>query len=291
MTNRLPWFRCFPKDLLGVLSGLDPDEALIFFTLFLLIFETGGPVRLNARSLSRKANLPERRGAKALSRLIEDGVLFLTADNRFDCAATHAEIEWREARQKDQSTAGKASAAKRQNGGADKENDASVSSDDANYTEKAQQNQRMDATAVERPFNQGEGEGERDKRKELGATIEPTVPHPKKPVVDNRPAAARPDETIGDDYIFAHGSFRLTHEKLAELEKAYPWANPYGEIKASIHWIVKKRGDPWEIICSHLNKINNQAVKEQLDRKANAEALAAAKTKADNPPKVRYFCP
>ncbi|MGT2482372.1 hypothetical protein ACU4GR_33875 (plasmid) [Methylobacterium oryzae CBMB20] len=88
-----------------------------------------------------------------------------------------------------------------------------------------------------------------------------------------------------------HGPFRLTHEKLADLGKAYPSINVYGEIKASIHWIIKKKGDPWEILHSHLNKINNQSAKENLERKANAEAYAAAKLKEDIRPNIGYMGP
>ncbi|MGT2482373.1 hypothetical protein ACU4GR_33880 (plasmid) [Methylobacterium oryzae CBMB20] len=179
MNNRFPWFRCFAGDMLDAIAGLDPDEGYVYSVVIWRIYEAGGPVSDNARTLSRRTGLPERRVAKALSELIEAGRLSLTAENRLDSATTHAEIEWQKARQKDQSAAGKASAAKRQNWDGDKKNGTSVLPDDASHTGKDQQNQRKDATAVERPFNQGEGEGERDKGEGLGATIEPTVPHPK----------------------------------------------------------------------------------------------------------------
>lgn len=166
MSDRLPWFRCFPSALLGALAGLDPDEGLTYVTALLRIYETGGPVAETGKTLSRRTGLPERKAAAALERLIEAGKLLRTADGRLDSATTHEEIRWQTERRGDQSAAGKASAAKRQQQAVAEKNAASNKSDDENEGQKAQRNQQNSATADERPSNHLDLETEEEKKEE-----------------------------------------------------------------------------------------------------------------------------
>lgn len=153
MSDRLPWFRCFPSALLGAMAGLSADEGLVYLTTLLRIYEVGGPVRETGRTLSRRTGLTERRADAALAELVRLGKVERHADGYVDSHSTHAEIEWQLDRRDDQSTAGKASAARRQKQAVDKKNGASVEADDKNEGQKAQQNQRNGSTAVEQPFN------------------------------------------------------------------------------------------------------------------------------------------
>ncbi len=52
MSDRLPWFRCFPSALLGALAGLTADEGFVYVTVLLRIYETGGPVSETGRTLA-----------------------------------------------------------------------------------------------------------------------------------------------------------------------------------------------------------------------------------------------
>ena len=167
MSDRLPWFRCFPSALLGALAGLDADEGIVYVTALLRIYETGAPVGETARTLGRRTGLSERKAGAALERLFEAGKLILTGDGKLDSASTHAEIGWQRERHQDQSAAGRASAARRQLQAGGKKNDASGKSDDQNGWQKTKQNQRNGLTAVERPFNHLEEDTDQKEDKPL----------------------------------------------------------------------------------------------------------------------------
>lgn len=167
MSDRLPWFRCFPSALLGALAGLDADEGIVYVTALLRIYETGAPVGETARTLGRRTGLTERKAGAALERLFEAGKLILTGDGKLDSASTHAEIGWQRERHQDQSAAGRASAARRQMQTGGKKNDASGKSDDQNDWQKTQQNQRNGSTPVDRPFNHLEEDTDQKEDKPL----------------------------------------------------------------------------------------------------------------------------
>ncbi|WP_345820468.1 hypothetical protein ABC766_00220 [Methylobacterium fujisawaense] len=167
MSDRLPWFRCFPSALLGALAGLDADEGIVYVTALLRIYETGAPVGETARTLGRRTGLTERKAGAALERLFEAGKLILTADGKLDSASTHAEIGWQRERHQDQSAAGRASAARRQKQVDEKKNEAFGKSSAQNEDQKHQQNQRNEATAVELPFNHLEEDTDQKEDKPL----------------------------------------------------------------------------------------------------------------------------
>jgi hypothetical protein len=167
MADRLPWFRCFPSALLGAMAGLKADEGLIYITVLLRIYETGGPVHESGRTLSRRTGLTERRASAAVEWLCQAGKLARLGDGLLDSASTHAEIQWQTERRSDQSSAGKASAAKRQKTSFETKNDASVKTDDPVEGENPQQNQQNGAAAVQQPFNHLEEETEQKEDKLL----------------------------------------------------------------------------------------------------------------------------
>jgi hypothetical protein len=195
MSDRLPWFRCFPSALLGALAGLDADEGIIYVTALLRIYETGGPVAETPRTLSRRTGLTERKAGAALGRLIEAGKLTTATAGKLDSASTHAEIAWQHERHRDQSAAGKASAARRQEQVSAEKNSSSEKTDASNKGQKTQRNQRISATAVERPSNHKEEDTDqkKDKPSSEGARAAPT---PRKCKID-------PDWTLGVDEIRA----------------------------------------------------------------------------------------
>lgn len=167
MSDRLPWFRCFPSALLGAMAGLKADEGLIYITVLLRIYETGGPVHESGRTLSRRTGLTERRAAAAVEWLCQAGKLSVASNGLLDSPSTHAEIQWQTERRSDQSSAGKASAAKRQKSPFETKNDASGKTDDRVDGKNPQQNQRNDATAVQQAFNHLEEETEQKEDKLL----------------------------------------------------------------------------------------------------------------------------
>jgi uncharacterized protein YdaU (DUF1376 family) len=113
MSDRLPWFRCFPSALLGALAGLPADEGFVYVVTLMRIYETGGPVVETPRTLARRTGMTERRAANALDELIAMGKLDRLADGRLDAESTHDEIEWQQGMRNANSVAGKKSAEKR----------------------------------------------------------------------------------------------------------------------------------------------------------------------------------
>jgi len=165
MSDRLPWFRCFPSALLGALAGLDPDEGLTYVTVLLRIYETGHAVAETAKTLSRRTGLAERKVTAALDGLIKAGKISRLDDGRLDSTSTHGEIAWQRDRSRDQSNAGKASAAKRAARPSEEKNDASANPPASAKIEKTEENQRKSATADELPFNQLDKEEDTDQDK------------------------------------------------------------------------------------------------------------------------------
>ncbi|UYW25882.1 YdaU family protein [Methylorubrum extorquens] len=166
-SDRLPWFRCGPSALLGALSGLQPDEGLIYVTVLLRIYETGGPITDTARTLARRTGLTERRAGAAIEGLAEAGKITLMGDSRIDSTSTHEELEWQRARSFDAAAAGRISGTERQK----KKTRAKLAA--ANSSEKAQQNQRNERTDVERALIDREEEKEEESLPQTRATALP----------------------------------------------------------------------------------------------------------------------
>lgn len=166
-SERLPWFRCGPSALLGALSGLQPDEGLIYVTVLLRIYETGGPITDTARTLARRTGLTERRAGAAIEGLAEAGKITLTGDNRIDSTSTHEELEFQRARSFDAAAAGRISGTERQK----RKTRAKLAA--ANSSEKDQQNQRNEPTDVERSFADREEDLEEESLPPARATALP----------------------------------------------------------------------------------------------------------------------
>lgn len=154
MSDRAPWFKCFPSLLLGALAGMTPDEGYTYTVLLMRIYEADGPVHETARSMSRRTGLPEKKVAEAIEGLIEIGKVQRLSDGRLDSDTTHGELASRADRREAKSEAGKASAEKRSK--------ARNKIADKNDDEKIQENQRQASTAVQQTANDIEIEKEID---------------------------------------------------------------------------------------------------------------------------------
>ena len=153
MKDRLPWFRCFPSDLLGAMSGLSAEEGYVFVAALLRIYETGGPVPETVRSLSRRTGLTEPAVEAALDDLMAAGKLVRLPDGRLDSPSTHAELAWQQERRTEQVRAGRASAARRARPVAKA---APPRPEEPAENGKSQSFQQNASTGVERASNQKE---------------------------------------------------------------------------------------------------------------------------------------
>lgn len=77
------WFRFFPSNWLGGVSGLSAAERGVYITLLALIYDTGGPITREDDRLARRCGLPKSgfvralEALKALGKIEEaDGCLF-----------------------------------------------------------------------------------------------------------------------------------------------------------------------------------------------------------------------
>lgn len=77
MSNGLPYFQCFPSDFLAGLSGLEPEAAVVYFTIVLRNYDLGGPVLLKhyERDLCQRSGLSRKKLAVVLDSLVARGKL------------------------------------------------------------------------------------------------------------------------------------------------------------------------------------------------------------------------
>lgn len=73
MTKRLPWFPCYPTNLLGALSSLPADEQLIYVVILLRIYEAGGPCPDPVDALARRTHISVKRASFAVDALLKAG--------------------------------------------------------------------------------------------------------------------------------------------------------------------------------------------------------------------------
>lgn len=73
----LPYFQCYPSDFLTGLSGLSPEEQVVYFTIVLRQYDLGGPVLLRhyERDLRLRSELSSRRLMKVIESLVDRGKL------------------------------------------------------------------------------------------------------------------------------------------------------------------------------------------------------------------------
>jgi uncharacterized protein YdaU (DUF1376 family) len=161
MSDRLPWFRCNPSALLGAMAGLQPDESLIYFTILLRIYETGGPIADTARTLSRRTGVSQRKAGDAIESLALAGKISILSDERIDSSSTHPELLFQRESRADKSGAGKASAeARKQRSKIDR-----IAQGDERVVrfpdQKTLKNQRSESTPVQQMSNKRDREEDR----------------------------------------------------------------------------------------------------------------------------------
>jgi uncharacterized protein YdaU (DUF1376 family) len=79
-TERLPWFPCYPSKLLSALTGMPGDVKLVYLLVLLRIYEDGGSVAEDRRTLALRAAISSSRCQKALDELITTGRLIMQDD-------------------------------------------------------------------------------------------------------------------------------------------------------------------------------------------------------------------
>lgn len=73
--DRLPWFPCYQSKLLGALAGMPFDVGYVYSVVLLRTYEVGGTCPDSAAVLARRMGATERRVAKAVDWLVEQGKL------------------------------------------------------------------------------------------------------------------------------------------------------------------------------------------------------------------------
>lgn len=104
--SRLPWFPCYPTLLLGVFARMKPDEAYVYWTVCLRIYETGGPCRDPVGEISRQTGMTSKRVTKLLELLFQAGRLNRESDGISNPFATETLADMR-ARHEERKKSGK----------------------------------------------------------------------------------------------------------------------------------------------------------------------------------------
>lgn len=95
MSAGLPYFQCFPSDFLAGLSGLSPEEQVVYFTIVLRNYDLGGPVLLRhyERDLCQRADVTKRKLMVILESLVDRRKLELVAEGAYQNPRAAVEIE------------------------------------------------------------------------------------------------------------------------------------------------------------------------------------------------------
>lgn len=126
--ERIPYFRFYPGDFMRGVRGMSAQEVGLYTMLLCRMYEESGPIEDHTLRLATYCGMREATFEKTLQKLVDLGKI-VRADGMLWNERAEIEISNRAHDLKIASTAGKASAKKRQ------------------------QNQAMSATTVERPFN------------------------------------------------------------------------------------------------------------------------------------------
>lgn len=101
MTDKEPWFPCYPSKLLGAFSAMRPDEGYVYWIVCLRIYELGKACPDTLDALARRTGMNKRRVSDALDRLFRSKKLVREADgimNPFAAEVIKGETALREER-------------------------------------------------------------------------------------------------------------------------------------------------------------------------------------------------
>lgn len=154
-SSRIPYFDFYPGDFMRGVRGLTAAEVGIYTMLLCRIYEENGPVEYHPVRLSAYCGVRESTLTKAVDRLVVLGRIEVH-DGAMSDARAMKEIGIREAKLKNSSRAGKASA------------------------EKRHRNQGQGPTPVQQPFNHLDRDTEEEKKEDTNVSLsaEPTVRGP-----------------------------------------------------------------------------------------------------------------
>lgn len=107
------WFRCDPAKLIGALAAMEPEQGYVYTMVLMRIYEVGGPIGDDERSLARRTGFSIKKVSEAISWLIQKDKIQRLESGLLDSRTTHAEIAYREKLIKDAQNAGNSSVKKR----------------------------------------------------------------------------------------------------------------------------------------------------------------------------------
>lgn len=142
--KRNPYFNFYPADFMNGVRGLSAQEVGVYTMLLCRIYEEDGPVEYHVRRLATYCGMREATFEKVVEKLVDLGKMSI-GNGMLSNARAEAEISKRANGLEIASRAGKASA------------------------EKRQQNQRTEATPVQRAFNHTDTEEEKKEREPIGS--------------------------------------------------------------------------------------------------------------------------
>lgn len=227
----LPWFKCFPQDLLNGMAGMPHDERGIYISVLCLIYRAGAPVRDEPRELAYNTGCTVRQWTKYRAALILHGKLKVVQVNGRDCISNdrcEEEIEAQRARRESFAERGEKGGKKRveNEAGKAKENNDRAQ---ANASATAKLNQADKEVEEELPPTPLEG-GAMGRRKPRKALPE-NFPTPE--LIDEQQAKVR---TAGVDLDVSTEAERFRNHAIAADRRCSDWAAAWR------NWVLKAMG-------------------------------------------------
>lgn len=167
MSERLPWFKCNPSKLLGAMAGLTADENLVYITILLRIYDTGGPIADDAKRLARRCGMTEKRVREALEGLSEAGKISIEGCI-IDSETTHETLQEMEQVKKSAKNAGLVSAERKKE--KNKQNQSeNLTPVDTTLSGRSTGDQRSKIEDIEKEkdISESKGEGQKARSAEL----------------------------------------------------------------------------------------------------------------------------
>jgi uncharacterized protein YdaU (DUF1376 family) len=243
----LPWFKCFPQDLLNGMAGMPADERGIYISVLCLIYREGAPVRDEPREMAYNAGCTIRQWIKYRAALILHGKLKVVQVSGRDCISNdrcEEEIEAQRARRESFSERGEKGGKKRTENAASKDNENKGHAQ-ANASAKSKLNQADIEEEEDKPPTPLEGGARRKPRKALPDDF------PTAELIDEQQTKAR---TEGADLDVSAEAERFRNHALSTDRRCSDWSAAWRNwVLKAMGWAPKapqiqpseEVGDPW----------------------------------------------
>lgn len=248
----LPWFKCFPQDLLNGMAGMPADERGVYISVLCLIYREGAPIRDEPREVAYNAGCSVRQWLKCRDALLAHGklkVVQVNGRNHLSNDRCDEEIEAQNARRESLSERGLNGAKKRHEKSETKSNEINGDGLASAMAEPwpILADTELDKDIPPTPLK-GEAKGRRSPRKALPAEF------PTPELIEEQQLKAR---DAGADLDVSAEAERFRNHALSTDRRCVDWSAAWRNwVLKAIGWAPKLAGfasplppeeDPWRL--------------------------------------------